>query len=80
VTLAFALFFLRKKKRLPMLLCFVLLLGIGGMASGCGGGGASGSSGNPGTPAGTSKVTVTASSGTGSNAISQTVTVSLTVQ
>jgi hypothetical protein len=79
--LAFCLIFLRGRKRLPALLCLTLLLGIGGIAAGCGGGssksgGGTGGSGNSGTPAGTSMVTVTATSG----ALTHTTTVSLTIQ
>ncbi|MGC9197734.1 MAG: SBBP repeat-containing protein [Acidobacteriaceae bacterium] len=79
--LALGLFFFRRRRSLPALLCLALLLGVGGMAVGCSGGsGGSQSSGNPGTPAGTSQVTVTASSGAGANVISESVTVPLTVQ
>ena len=79
ITLAFALFFFGKKKRLPMSLCLVLLIGLTAMTVGCGGGGTK-SSGNPGTPAGASTVTVTATSGSGSSALTQTTTLTLTVQ
>lgn len=82
VTLAFGLFFLGKKKRLPSVVCLVLLLGIGAVVVGCGSSSKSGGggTGNPGTPAGTSTVTVTATAGSGSSAISHTTTISLTVQ
>lgn len=77
--LALGLLFFRRKKRLPALLCLTLLLGISGMAIGCGGG-ATKPPGNTGTPAGTSTVTVIASSGSGASAITQTAALTLTVQ
>jgi LPXTG-motif cell wall-anchored protein len=79
VTLAFALFFLRRKKRLPVFLCLTLLLSLGGVVAGCGGGSSTQSAGR-GTPAGNSTVTVTATSGSGANAITQSTTIALTVQ
>jgi len=67
----------RRSLQLTMLGAFVLL----GTLQGCGGGsGHSGTTTNPGTPAGTSTVTITATSGSGSSALSQTATISLTVQ
>jgi hypothetical protein len=78
IAFALGLFFVRGCKRLPGLLALaLLLLGIGGIASGCGGS----SSKNPsGTPAGTSTVTITATSGTGTIALSHMTTLSLTIQ
>ena len=77
IAFAFGVFFVTDRKRLPNLLgLMLLLLGIGGIASGCGG-----SSSKPsGTPTGTSTVTVTATSGTGATALSHTATLSLTIQ
>ena len=67
----------RRSLQLTMLGACVLL----GTLQGCGGGsGHSGTTKNPGTPAGTSTVTITATSGSGSSALSQTATISLTVQ
>jgi hypothetical protein len=48
--------------------------------AGCGGGGGSSNvTHDPGTPAGTSKLTVTGSTGSGSSALSHSVTLTLTV-
>jgi hypothetical protein len=78
VAFAMGLFLVRGRKHLPNVLGLVLLLlGIGGMASGCGG---SSSTKSSGTPAGTSTVTITATSGTGTTALSHTTTLSLTIQ
>ncbi len=77
--LAIGLLFFRRRKWAPQFFCLALLLGIGGLALGCGGS-SSQPSGNAGTPAGTSTVTVTASSGSGASAITQTATLTLTVQ
>jgi hypothetical protein len=78
VAFAIGLFFVRGRKHLQNVLGLVLLLlGIGGMASGCGG---SSSTKSSGTPAGTSTVTITATSGTGTTALSHTTTLSLTIQ
>ncbi len=86
LTAACALFFFRRGNRVSSLICLLLLAGVAGIAAGCGGSGPSsssnggGSSGNSGTPAGTSAVMVTATSGSGATALSQSITVSLTVQ
>jgi hypothetical protein len=77
IAFAFGVFFVRGRKRLPNLLgLMLLLLSIGGIASGCGGS----SSKTSGTPAGTTTVTVTATSGTGATALSHMTTLSLTIQ
>ena len=75
--LAFGLIFLRGKKRLPSLFCLLLLLATGGLVVGCGG--SSHKPRNSGTPAGSSTVTITATS-SGANPVSHTTTVALTVQ
>jgi hypothetical protein len=78
IAFAMGLFLVRGRKHLPNVVGLVLLLlGIGGMASGCGG---SSSTKSSGTPAGTSTVTITATSGTGTTALSHTTTLSLTIQ
>jgi hypothetical protein len=76
---ALGMIFLRGRKRLPSLLCLVLLLGVGGIVVGCGGSSHKPPTGNPGTPAGTSTVTITAT-GSSANPVSHTTTVALTVQ
>jgi hypothetical protein len=76
---ALGLIFLRGRKRLPSLLCLVLLLGMGGIVFGCGGSSHKPPTGNAGTPAGTSTVTITAA-GSSANPVSHTTTVALTVQ
>jgi trimeric autotransporter adhesin len=63
---------------LPVLLCLLLVPACGG--GGGNGGGGGGGGGNPGTPAGTYAITITATSGTGSTEITQTVTFNLIVQ
>ena len=63
-----------RRRRFAPLLGVLLLLGVAGAISGCGGG-SSGSPSTPGTPAGTYTVTVTGTSGS----ITQTTSVSLTV-
>jgi Abnormal spindle-like microcephaly-assoc'd, ASPM-SPD-2-Hydin/Beta-propeller repeat len=67
------------RSRASRLLSMLILMGSLGLLLACGGGG-SGSSGNPGTPAGTYSIVVTATSGTGSSALSQSSTIALTVQ
>jgi hypothetical protein len=76
---ALGLIFLRGRKRLPSLLCLVLLLGMGGIVFGCGGSSHKPPTGNSGTPAGTVTVTITAT-GSSANPVSHTTTVALTVQ
>ena len=66
----------RRSLLLTILGAAVLLCGL----QGCGGGSGKTSSGTPGTPQGNYTVTVTATSGSGSSALSQTATISLTVQ
>ena len=63
-----------RRRRFAPLLGVLLLLGVAGAISGCGGG-SSGSSSTPGTPTGSYTVTVTGTSGS----ITQTTSVSLTV-
>ncbi|MGO4212619.1 Ig-like domain repeat protein, partial [Terriglobus sp. YAF25] len=63
-----------RRRRFAPLLGVLLLLGVAGVISGCGGG-SSGSSSTPGTPTGSYTVTVTGTSGS----ITQTTSVSLTV-
>ncbi len=67
------------RSRASRLLSMLILMGSLGLLLACGGGG-SGSSGNPGTPAGTYSIVVTATSGTGSSALSQSSPIALTVQ
>ncbi|WP_263409258.1 Ig-like domain repeat protein [Terriglobus tenax] len=75
VAFAGLLFLLRPRRRRMMpLLGLLLLLGAAGAMNGCGGGGTA-STGTPGTPVGTYTVTITGTSG----AITQTATLSLTV-
>jgi hypothetical protein len=76
---ALGLVFLCGRKRLPTLMSCVLLLGLGGIAIGCGGSGHKPPATNPGTPVGTSTVTITAT-GSGANPLSHATTVALTIQ
>jgi N-acetylneuraminic acid mutarotase len=66
----------RRRRRWSILAMLVLLFAVVGGALGCGGGGNGGGGGNPGTTPGTYVITVTGTSGP----ITQTGTVSLTVQ
>ena len=65
------------RKRRPLLLTVLGAMVLLGALQGCGGGS---KKTIPGTPAGNYTVTVTATSGTGSSALSQTATIALTVQ
>lgn len=70
---------LYKKRRLGWMLVLLGTVTMLGLSS-CGGSGNSSSGSNSGTPAGSSAVTIMAVSGTGSSALSQSTTVTLTVQ
>ena len=65
----------RQPTMLPLALALLLTLGL----AGCGGGGGGGGPSNPGTPAGTYSLRVTGSTGSGSSALSHSVTLTLTV-
>ena len=81
--LALCLLYPRKKRRQSLWVYSGLLLAIAvcgyGAVSGCRGSSSSQPT-NPGTPAGTYSITITATSGSGTSAISESTTVSLTVQ
>jgi len=63
----------------PLAAGLLLALVLAACGGGGGGGGGGGTTSNPGTPAGTYTLTVTGSSGSGSSALSHSVTLKLTV-